>query len=145
MREDGKRFTLAMNYGQFLYQLFGLGIKAHEHDSRLGECPLEMCITDLGATCAFFLIGGFVATFYLTAIGSELLHRLETVDVVTAGTVVIGDNNAGAITVSAAITSPSLKLGFDRNARQVLRPGEPGTSENKNHRDTDTRRGRPHA
>jgi len=60
VREDGERFTLAVNLGQILHQLFGQGIKAHEQNCRLGERPLKMRITDLGATCTFILPGGFV-------------------------------------------------------------------------------------
>lgn len=57
VRQDGKRFPFAVNFGQLLHQLLGWRIVADEQERRLGECPFQMGITDLGSAGPFLLPG----------------------------------------------------------------------------------------
>jgi len=81
-------FPLAVQLGQVIHQLLGRGVVADEEQGSFRKGPLQMRIADLGATGSFLLPSRFVTAFHQPAVGSEILDRLEPVDVGGRGNVV---------------------------------------------------------
>lgn len=80
--QNRQRFPLAMLSSQLLHHLLARRIVTQKRYGRFGESPLQMGIADLGAAVPLLLAGRLVGTLHQPAVGREVLHRLEAVDVV---------------------------------------------------------------
>ncbi len=81
MRQRRQGFRLGHAFLQAFEITLRFVVAAQVQHSRLGECPFEMAVADLRALGTVAFAGGFGFTFDQATVGSELLYRVEAVDI----------------------------------------------------------------
>ena len=79
---ERQRLPLAVLLGQAGHVSLGDGIPAQAEDGGLGERPLQMGVADLRTCVPVVLAVGLLGAFHQPAVGHELLHPREAVDIV---------------------------------------------------------------
>ena len=82
MGKDGECFSFAVFAFEFLQIFLAVGIVSKKKNGGLREGPLEMGITDFLARGTVAFTGGLFGAFDESAVGDEVLHARESVDVV---------------------------------------------------------------
>jgi len=105
MGKDGECFSFAVFLLEFLQIFLAVGIVAKKKHGGFREGPLEMGITDFLARGAVAFAGGLFRAFDESAVGDEVLHARESVDVVDLVEDDKGEYFADAVDGSQAIES----------------------------------------
>jgi hypothetical protein len=80
--EDGERFSLAVFADQAAVIVLGLFVYPEEETGCLGECPLEVVVSDLGVLGAELFSCRLSGAFDEAAVGDKILDPGEAPDVV---------------------------------------------------------------